>query len=159
MEKKNLFEKWDKEIDTENLQKDVAEAAENGGQATFKEVPEGEYEVEVNQMELKSSKNGDPMVSIWFKIINGEYKNSILFMNQVVTQGFQIHIVNELLRSLVGEMEKPIDIDFKNYKQCSELLMDVFEEITGNFEYALSYKENSKGFKTFKVEEVFILED
>ena len=48
MEKKNLFEKWDKEIDTENLQKDVAEAAENGGQATFKEVPEGEYEVEVN---------------------------------------------------------------------------------------------------------------
>ena len=110
-------------------------------------------------MELKSSKNGDPMVSIWFKIINGEYKNSILFMNQVVTQGFQIHIVNELLRSLVGEMEKPIDIDFKNYKQYSELLMDVFEEITGNFEYALSYKENSKGFKTFKVEEVFILED
>ena len=93
MEKKNLFEKWDKEIDTENLQKDVAEAAENGGQATFKEVPEGEYEVEVNQMELKSSKNGDPMVSIWFKITNGEYKNSILFMNQVVTQGFQIHIV------------------------------------------------------------------
>ena len=99
------------------------------------------------------------MVSIWFKIINGEYKNSILFMNQVVTQGFQIHIVNELLRSLVGEMEKPIDIDFKNYKQYSELLMDVFEAITGNFEYALSYKENSKGFKTFKVEEVFVLED
>ena len=159
MEKKNLFEKWDKEIDTENLQKDVAEAAENGGQATFKEVPEGEYEVEVNQMELKASKNGDPMISIWFKIINGEYKNSILFMNQVVTQGFQIHIVNELLRSLVAEMEKPIDIDFKNYKQYSELLMDVFEAITGNFEYALSYKENSKGFKTFKVEEVFVLED
>ena len=111
MEKKNLFEKWDKEIDTENLQKDVAKAAENGGQATFKEVPEGEYEVEVNQIELKASKNGDPMISIWFKIINGEYKNSILFMNQVVTQGFQIHIVNELLRSLVAEMEKPIDID------------------------------------------------
>ena len=51
------------------------------------------------------------------------------------------------------------DIDFKNYKQYSELLMDVFEAITGNFEYALSYKENSKGFKTFKVEEVFVLED
>lgn len=158
MEKKNLFEKWDKEIDTEKLQKDVAEAAENGGQATFKEVPEGEYEVEINQMELKASKNGDPMVSIWFKIINGEFKNSILFMNQVVKEGYQIHIVNELLRSLTENLND-INIEWVNYSQYSELLMDVHEAVTGNFEYALSYKENNKGFKTFKVEEVYVLED
>lgn len=160
MEKKNLFEKWDKEIDTEGLQKDVAEAAENGGQGNYKEVPVGDYEVAINQMELKASKNGDPMVSIWFKIVSdGEYKGSMIFMNQVVTQGFQIHIVNELLRSLTSEMAKPIDIDFKNYKQYSDLLMDVFEAIDNNFEYGLAYKENSKGFKTFEVKEVYALED
>lgn len=159
MEKKNLFEKWDSEIDTEGLQKDVAEAAENGGQGNFKEVPVGEYEVEVDQMELKASKNGDPMVSIWFKILEGEFKNSRLFMNQVVNQGFQIHIVNELLRDMIAEMEEPIAIDFKNYKQYSNLLMDIYETIKGNFEYAVSYKENDKGFKTFKITEVYTLED
>ena len=160
MEKKeNLFDKWDKEIDTEGLQKDVEEAAENGGQREYKEVPTGEYEVAVDQMELKASKNGDPMVSIWFKIVNGEFKNSRLFLNQVVTQGFQIHIINELLRSLTSELEKPMEIEFKNYKQYSELLMDVFEAIDKNFEYAINYKENSKGFKSYEVEEVFILED
>lgn len=156
--KENLFEKWDKAIDTEGLQKDVTEAAENGGQRNFEEVPVGEYEVAVDRMELKASKNGDPMVSIWFKIVDGKFKNSILFMNQVINQGFQIHIVNELLRSLVKEMKTPIEIDFKNFKQYSELLMDVHEGIDNNFEYAIAYKENNKGFKTFEVKEVFPLE-
>lgn len=153
-----LFDKWDKEIDTEGLQKDIDDAAKN--ERTYKEVPTGNYEVAVDQMELKASKAGEPMVSIWFKIVSDEgFKGSRLFMNQIVTQGFRIHIVNELLRSLVSKMEKPIDIEFKTYKQYSELLMDVFEAIDNNFEYALDYKENSKGFKTFEVTDVFVLED
>ena len=87
MSEKNIFDKWDKEVDVEGLAKDVAEAAENGGQTTYKEVPHGEYEVAIQQMELKPSSKGDPMVSIWFKIVSdGEYKGSIIFMNQVITQ-------------------------------------------------------------------------
>ena len=44
------------------------------------------------------------MVSIWFKIVSdGDYKGSILFYNQVITQGFQIHNCNELLRKMVEE--------------------------------------------------------
>lgn len=58
----DLFDKWDKEIDTEGLQKDVEEAAKNGG--NFKEVPPDTYEVCVDKMELVASKKGDPMVSI-----------------------------------------------------------------------------------------------
>lgn len=159
MEKKeNLFDKWDKSIDTEGLAKDVDEAAKNGG-ANFKEVPAGEYEVAINQMELKASQKGDPMVSIWFKVVSeGEYKGSLIFMNQLVVQGFQIHIVNELLRDLVQEMDKPLNIEFVNYRQYADLLMDVNEAINENFEYALSYKENNKGYKTFKITEVFVLE-
>jgi len=88
----DMFSRWDKEIDTEGLQKDVAEAAANGGGGNYKEVPHGNYEVAVQQMELKASKKGDPMVSIWFKIVSdGEYKGSMIFYNQVITQGFQIH--------------------------------------------------------------------
>ena len=149
MSEKNIWDKFDQEIDVEGLAKDVEEAAENGG--AYKEVPHGTYEVAVDKMELTASKAGDPMVSIWFKILNGEYKGSRIFMNQVVTQGFQIHICNEFLRSLGTEQ----NVEFKSYKQYANLLMDIFEDIDGNLEYALNYAEGKKGFSTYEIEEVY----
>ena len=158
----DMFSRWDKEIDTEGLQKDVAEAAANGGGGNYKEVPHGNYEVAVQQMELKASKKGDPMVSIWFKIVSdGEYKGSLIFYNQVVTQGFQIHMVNEMLRKMCEEMgaDAPV-IEFQTYKQYSELLMDIFEAVADNFEYGLKYAANSKNkdFSTYEITDVFVLE-
>lgn len=98
------------------------------------------------------------MVTCWMKIVAGEYTNSLIFMNQVVTQGFQIHIVNEFLRALVGEMDEPIEIEFKTYNQYGNLLMDVMEAIDNNFEYSVNYGER-KGYNTFEIEEVYPLED
>lgn len=95
------------------------------------------------------------MVSVWFKVVDGEYKGSRIFMNQVVTQGFQIHIINEFLRSL----DSGIDINFDTYKQYGNLLMDVFEAVNGNLEFALSYKEGKNGFAKYEITEVFELED
>lgn len=156
----NMFDKWDKEIDTEGLQKDVADAAANGGQGNYKEVPHGNYEVAVQQMELKASKKGDPMVSIWFKIVEGEFKGSLIFYNQVVTQGFQIHMVNEMLRKMTEEMSDAPVIEFKTYSQYSDLLMDIYEAIADNFEYGLKYTANSKNkdFSNYEITEVFVLE-
>ena len=155
---KDLFSKWDANIDVEGLAKDVKEAAENGG-GSFKEVPHGKYEVAVNQMELKASSKGDPMVTIWFKIISeGEYKGSMIFMNQVVTQGFQIHIVDEMLRALTEECDDAPTIEFKNYKQYNDLIMDVFEAIDGKFEYALDYAKGKGDFSKYKIDEVYVLE-
>jgi len=149
----NIWDKFDEAIDTKGLQEDVKEAAENGT-GSFKEVPHGEYEVEVNKMELIASKKGDPMVTIWFKVVSGEYKGSLIFFNQVITQGFQIHIVNELLRS----MDTGLDIEFKTYKQYGNLLMDVMEEIDGQLEFALKYGEGKKGFSTYEITDVFEVE-
>lgn len=143
------FSKFDKMVDLEGLKKDI----EDSTSGDFKEVPHGTYEVAITKLELGESKKGDPMVKVWFKIIAGEYKGSLLFMNQVVTRGFQIHIVDEFLRSL----ETDIEISFESYSQYNELLMDVFEAIDGNFEYGLQYGEN-KGFDTFKITDVFEVE-
>lgn len=157
----NMFDKWDKEIDTEGLAADVAEAAENGG-GNYKEVPHGNYEVAVHQMELKASSKGDPMVTIWFKVVeDGEFKGSMIFFNQVITQGFQVHIVNEILRMLVSEMPNMPVIEFQSYKQYSGLIMDIFEGINENYEYNLSYQANkkNKNFSTYEIKEVFVLED
>jgi len=148
----NLWEQFDNAVDVEGLQADIKEAAENG--KSFKEVPHGDYEVKVEKLELIASKAGDPMVTAWFKVLEGEYKSSLIFMNQVVNQGFQIHIVNEFLRSL----KSGIEIEFKNYSQYGQLLMDVHEAIDGKYEYALDYGQNNKGFNTFEIVEVYELE-
>ncbi len=150
----NIWDKFDQTIDTAGFAEDVKAAAENGG--SYKEVPFGEYEVAIDKLELTASKAGDPMVSVWFKIVSeGEYKGSRIFMNQVVKQGFQIHIVNEFLRSL----DSGIDITFDTYKQYGNLLMDVFEAVNGNLEFALKYSEGKGGFAKYEITEVFEFED
>ena len=145
----DMFEKWNSNVDLAGLQKDVKDAQDNNKE--FEKVPHGEYEVKLDELELKATKKGDPMVSAWFTILEGKYKKSKLFMNQVVTQGFQIHIVNELLRSMGTDLA----IDFVDYKQYAELLLDVAEECdSNNLEFALKYEDN-KGYDKFTITEVF----
>lgn len=148
------FSKFDKAVDLEGLKNDLKEVEENGGSGDFAEVPLGRYEVAINKMEQKLSKKGDPMVTIWFKILSGEFKNSLIFMNQVITQGFQIHIVKDLLRSL----DSGIDVDFESYTQFEKLILDIHEAIDGKLEYGLKYGKTDKGFNTFEITDVFEVE-
>lgn len=153
------YSKFDKMVDKEGLKKDIEAAAENSG-GDFAEVPEGTYEVKVEKMELgetgANAKNpGMPMVKIWFKILSGDFKNSMIFFNRVImgtsNDGFMIHSTNEFLRSLESE----IDVVFESYSQYAQMLLDIHENIDGWLEYALEYGENAKGFKTYKITEVF----
>ena len=147
------YSKFDKMMDLDGLKKDIEDAASNGG-GDYKEVPFGSYEVKVEKLELTESKKGDPMVTIWFKIITGDYKNSLIFMNQVITQGFQIHIANEFLRSL----DSGLDVEFEKYSQYGQLLMDIHEAIDNKLEYVLEYDQNKKGFNTYEITDVFEVE-
>lgn len=141
----NIWEKFDKEID-KDMQKKIEEA-EN---SEYVEVPLGDYEVKVDNMELKISKSGNPMVSIWFRIVAGDYNNNLLFMNQVINQPFQIGLANKILRAL----DPNKNIEFETYSQYANLIMDIYEEIDGKFEYAIRYGEK-KGFSTFEVLDIF----
>lgn len=144
----NLFAQFDKMYDVAGLKADIKEAAENGGNR--EDVPFGDYEVSINKMELKKSNAGNPMVSVWFKVLVGNHKGQLIFMNQVITQGFQIHIANEFLRSL----GTGLPVDFETYSQYGALIQDVFEE-TKKLEYGLEYTENNKGYSVFKITDVF----
>ena len=148
----NIWEKFDNAIDVEGLQKDVQEAAGNG--TNFREVPHGEYEVKIEKLELVESKAGDPMVTVWFKVLAGDYKGSMIFMNQVITKGFQIHIMNEFLRSL----DSGYDVEFRSYSQYGQLLMDIHEAIDGKLEYLLKYSEGKKGFSNYEIVDVYEVE-
>ena len=145
----DMFEKWNSNVDLAGLQKDIKDAKDNNKE--YEAVPHGEYEVKLDKLELKATKKGDPMVSAWFTILAGKYKKSKLFMNQVVTQGFQIHIVNTFLKS----MGTDLNIEFIDYKQYAELLLDVAEFCDeNNLEFAIKYEDN-KGYDKFTITEVF----
>ena len=155
------FSKFDKKVDIKGLEEDIKAAAENN--IEFKEVPEGTYEVKVEKMELvetsdKSKNPGMPMVSIWFKIVNGDYKNSMIFYNKVImgttNDGFMIHSNNEFLRSL----ESGVEVEFHSYSQYAQLLLDIHEAIDGKLEYGLKYGENKQGYKTYEITDVFEVE-
>lgn len=147
----NIWEKWDKKIDTAGLKGDVKKAAEN--KQEFRDVPKGKYEVKITKLELKASKKtDDPMLACWMKVINGSCKGQYIFYYQMLTTGFGIHSANDFLRSL----ESGVEIEFDNFKQYNDMLMDVMEAIEAEgLEYVLDYGENDKGFKTYKIVDVF----
>lgn len=149
----NIFEEFDKMVDTKALAEEVKNSSDT---PVYKDVPDGEYEVSVDKLELVATKETHkPMVSGWFKIVGkGEFKGQRIFMNQVIDEAFKIHIVNEFLRSLGTSKE----IEFQSYTQYANLLMDVMEEIDGKFEYGLKYTHNRKGYAQFEITEVFELE-
>lgn len=151
----SIFDNWKNNMDLDNIRKEAAEAKEQGD---YKEVPTGKYEVKIDRMELGQSKKGADMFICWFKILDGEYKNSMLFMNQVLdptpnfSTGHRIGNVNEFLESLDSE----IKIEFIDPDQWENMIMDVFEAIDRqNLEYIVEYETTKSGFPKYTIKEVF----
>ncbi len=146
------FKKFDKAFDIEGLKKDIKDA--EAGNITFKEVPLGTYEIKIVKLELGESKTEKPMVKGQFKVLEGEYKGSSIFMNQLVDEGFKIDIMNRFLKSLDAFDES--EIYFESYAAYNDLLLDIAEEIEKRkLEYLLEYSENDKGYKQYKIKEVY----
>lgn len=68
----------------------IAKAMEEqkANRGNFKEVPAGEYPVIVDKMEVGETSWGDDQITIWFKITNGEFKNSNIFYNGMFNDNF-----------------------------------------------------------------------
>lgn len=99
--------------------------------------------VEVTNMELKESQNHEPMVSATFVSETG--KETVF--NQIITHGFQIHIVNEFLR----QFDTRLELKFETYKQYSELIDKVFA-LTAGREYELTIHTGKGDFYTYEVQ-------
>lgn len=146
------YEKFDKNMDLEGLKKDIKDAEE--GNTNFKEVPFGTYEVKVVKLELGVSKTNKMMVKGQFRVLEGEYKGSSIFMNQLVDEGFKIDIMNKFFRSL--EVIDDEDIFFESYKDYADLILDIAEEIEKlKYEYLLEFSQNDKGYNQFKIKDIY----
>ncbi len=143
----SIYDEFDAQFDVDGLKKDLTDVETNNVER--KEVPHDVYEVKITKLELTKSKKGDPMVTCWFKIVQGEFKGQMIFMNQVIATGFGLHNANLFLKDITS-----LPVGFESFKQYGMLLADIMEEIDGKREFQLNYGE-SKGFNTFKIEQIF----
>lgn len=148
----SIFDKFKNGIDQNAINEVITEAKENSG--GFKEVPEGTYEVEVEKMEIKQTRKGDDMISIWFTILDGEFKGSKLFKNQVIKENWQLGQAFDFIFSLDTGIQPTKKIassdDFQDY------LDEVLDEINDKgFEYDVKYTINNKGFSDITITETF----
>ncbi len=89
-----LSDKYGKKVSAKEakaIQQAMDEQKQNS--ARFKEVPEGTYSVVMDKLELGETSWGDAQISLWFKITEGDYKNSRIFYNGTFDEHFE-HGIN-----------------------------------------------------------------
>ena len=140
------FAALDKEINMEQLKKDISEAQENG--TSYEEVPAGIYACGLENLEIGETKDGRPMLKAMFRIKGDEDGNKIkftkscLFMNRVI---YGTKNDANMIASAVGWLktlepsDEVGDITFAGYKQFADLVMDIAEDVCDDLEYVVNY--------------------
>ena len=150
------FSKFDKEVDLEQLKHDAAEAEENGGFGDFPEIEKGTYVGKIEKMEVGETKDHRPMLKVQFRITEGEFEKSCLFMNRVL---YGTKNDANMIASAVGWLKtlEPSDevgaITFESYSQFADLVLDIMEDIDGELEYEVDYDPNA--FNNVTIKDVF----
>jgi hypothetical protein len=153
----SIFDKFDKQVDQEEIKRKMKEAKENGG--GNREIPVGNYFVSIEKIEPKETKTGHPMISIWMNILEGEFKNSKMFHNLVIQvggqwEGLQRNNAIDFIDSLGTGID---NINPHSIGHLATWAEEVFDEIEAKgFEYDLAYSKNKKGYDVYKIEEVFL---
>lgn len=147
------FSALNEATDMAGLMADLKKA--DSGESNYREVPNGNYEVKIEKCRLKMSKTGNPMVSIQFRILSGEYQKQCIFYNQTVHSGYGLHLALEFLRSLEAIDEE--DVNFKeDFNDFRDLVTDIGEAADeAGLTYELQYSTDSKGYKVYSIESVF----
>ena len=162
------FSKFDSMINEAELAKQLEDAKNNAPQGDGIETPAGNYVVKIEKMEIAATKDGRPMFKLQCRVIEGgenasdevvEYlshfknKKPCLFMNRVI---YGTKNDANMIQSVIGWLEKlepSIPVEFKNYSQFSDLVLDIFEEVADAVELEVNY--NPDAFNSISIEEVF----
>lgn len=155
-----MFKKWNQKMDVEAIRTDLTVIEAN--KKEYKEVPCDTYEVEITKLFLdESKKTGLPLMKVWFKIVAGEYKGQMIFMNQCLASQsgnmFGLYNANEFLKSL----KTSLPVSFVDWEAYAMLLEDIKEELEQRkLTFQLNYGKAKKGdFNTYTIERVFDNED
>lgn len=124
-------------INYDELQKDFDKYEE------IKEVPDGEYICKAAKIEKKDN-NGKKQVTVQFDIVDGDFKGSKLFINQMYAgtknDAFSLKMLYFLLNNLVLMTTIPKDVKILlNDMQLQQIIDNVKLEIaTNNYKYCVN---------------------
>ena len=158
----SIFDKFDKAVDMDKINKQKAEAAQHGG---YEEVPAGKYIARIENMELGMTKNDDrPMFKVQMRLVEGcgtaedkflaKYTNKkpCIFMNRVI---FGTKNDGNMIASVEGWLNKlglGKTIVFAGYSNFAQEILDAAEECE-KLEFEIEY--DPKAFNSISVTDVF----
>lgn len=146
----SLLYRFNSKVNLEEIRKELTDM--NSKQIVREEVPSGTYEVKVEKMGIRSTKKEDPMLSVWFRILDGKYKNQCIFYNRVLTTGKNISMASSFLESF----KTGIAISFQDFVQYYNVIQEVNETINKRkYEYALKLTKQENGFDEYEITDVF----
>lgn len=139
------FDKFDKMVNKDEVKKQMDAAPE------FDDVPKGTYICDIEKMEIKPTKAGDKLmfavqlgITDTVKAPKNQTKRKIFF-NRVIcgnkttdrwNDGVAIKGVITWIEKLLDEGEK---IEFSNYSQFAEEVLDIFQDICPNISIEIDY--------------------
>jgi hypothetical protein len=152
------FSAFDAKMDP-NLQDDVKNAKE------YEDVPNGDYIVSVDKMEVKTTKAGDKlMFAVQMSIkensdgSKSNQKGRKIFFNRVISGNRVSESWNDgkAIKSVItwlNKLETDLIPEFVNYSDFAELVLDIFQEIQGKVELDVTYKASD--FNPVSINEVY----
>lgn len=152
------FSAFDAKMDP-NLQDDVKNAKE------YEDVPNGDYIVSVDKMEVKTTKAGDKlMFAVQMSIkensdgSKSNQKGRKIFFNRVISGNRVSESWNDgkAIKSVITWLDKlrtDLIPEFVNYSDFAELVLDIFQEIQGKVELDVTYKASD--FNPVSINEVY----
>lgn len=160
------FSKFDQSLNSD-MEKQIKEAKKNGAGESL-ETPAGSYVAAIEKMELAATKDGRPMFKVQLRVIEpgdeakedvreylSHFKNKkpCLFMNRVI---YGTKNDANMIASVIGWLEKlepSVPVEFKNYSQFNDLILDIYEEVAEAIEVCVDYDPNA--FNSIFISEVF----
>jgi hypothetical protein len=164
------FDSFNKKVNLDSLQDQMAKAADQNGTGDFKDVEKGQYRVQLVKMEVgecgpKAKIPGAPLLKVDFKILPSEefgnkFKNSHLFLNTVLYTDRDDDKWNmgKLMKNVIGWLDslEPSDdigeVQFEDYDQFADLVLDIAEDVS-SLEYDITYDPD--GFNKIQIDEVY----
>lgn len=149
------FSAFDDKVNLDELQSEV----QNAPDTDFEDVPDGNYIVGIEKMEIRLTNAKDKlMFAVQCKIKEGNQTGRMIFFNRVISGNKNTEKWNDgrAIKSVITWLEKletEIIPEFINYADFADCVLDIFQEIQGKVEMEVSYK--SSAFNPITIKEVF----
>ncbi len=101
---------------------------------SFEALPKGTYAVRVDKVTEQTSKNGNLMLNVQLKVIDGEYENRVIFDYITLTEAALWRVQDALIAmGLISEDDVDFELDPSDMIGC-ECLVKVVIDKQGDYE-------------------------